>query len=173
MARKGLFEHTVENFSATHRLMGRDKTTLVALSGGADSVALLHVLHALDYSLEAVHCNFQLRGEEADRDEEFCRSLCEDLGVAFHVVHFATREYAEAHHVSIEMAARFLRYDYFERLRIDIAAEVVAVAHHKDDSVETVLLNLVRGTGIHGLAGIAPKRDHIVRPLLCVGRSDI
>ncbi|MBR6180709.1 MAG: tRNA lysidine(34) synthetase TilS [Prevotella sp.] len=173
MARKGLFEHTIENFIALHRLMGRDKTTLVALSGGADSVALLHVLHALDYPLEAVHCNFQLRWEEADRDEEFCRSLCEDLGVAFHVVHFATREYAEAHHVSIEMAARFLRYDYFERLRIDIAAEVVAVAHHKDDSVETVLLNLVRGTGIHGLAGIAPKRDHIVRPLLCVGRSDI
>lgn len=153
--------------------MMRDQRTLVALSGGADSVALLHVLHALGYPIEAVHCNFQLRGEEADRDEEFCRSQCEDLGVTFHVAHFATREYAEAHHVSIEMAARFLRYDYFERLRIDIAAEVVAVAHHKDDSVETVLLNLIRGTGIHGLAGIAPKRDHIVRPLLCVGRGDI
>lgn len=173
MARLGLFEQNVETFIATHRLMSRDQLTLVALSGGADSVALLHVLHALGYPLEAVHCNFQLRGEEADRDEEFCRSQCEDLGVAFHVVHFATREYAEGHHVSIEMAARFLRYDYFERLRNDVAADVVAVAHHKDDSVETVLLNLIRGTGIHGLAGIAPKRDHVVRPLLCVGRSDI
>ena len=171
--KKSLFQQTVENFIATHRLMSRDQRTLVALSGGADSVALLHVLHALGYPIEAVHCNFQLRGEEADRDEEFCRSLCEGLGVTFHIAHFATREYAEAHHVSIEMAARFLRYDYFERLRIDIAAEVVAVAHHKDDSVETVLLNLIRGTGIHGLAGIAPKRDNIVRPLLCVGRSDI
>ena len=173
MARKSLFEHTVEDFIARHHLMSREQLSLVALSGGADSVALLHVLHTLGYPLEAVHCNFQLRGEEADRDEEFCRSLCEGLGVAFHVAHFATREYAEAHHVSIEMAARFLRYDCFERLRIDIAAEVVTVAHHKDDSVETVLLNLIRGTGIHGLAGIAPKRDHIVRPLLCVGRSDI
>ena len=153
--------------------MGRDKTTLVALSGGADSVALLYVLHTLGYPLEAVHCNFHLRGEEADRDEVFCRRLCEDLGVAFHVAHFATREYAETHHVSIEMAARFLRYDYFERLRVDIGADVVAVAHHRDDSVETVLLNLIRGTGIHGLAGIAPKRDNIVRPLLCVRRSDI
>lgn len=171
--KKSLFQQTVENFIATQRLMSRDQRTLVALSGGADSVALLHVLHVLGYPIEAVHCNFQLRGEEAVRDEDFCRSLCEDLGVTFHVAHFATREYAEAHHVSIEMAARFLRYDYFERLRIDIAAEVVAVAHHKDDSVETVLLNLIRGTGVHGLAGIAPKRDHIVRPLLCVGRSDI
>lgn len=153
--------------------MGRDKTTLVALSGGADSVALLYVLHDLGYPIEAVHCNFHLRGEEADRDEDFCRRLCEGLGVAFHMAHFATREYAETHHVSIEMAARFLRYDYFERLRVDIGADVVAVAHHKDDSVETVLLNLIRGTGVHGLAGIAPKRDHIVRPLLCVGRGDI
>ncbi|MBO4820809.1 MAG: tRNA lysidine(34) synthetase TilS [Prevotella sp.] len=173
MARNSLLEKTVEDFIANHRLMGRDKTTLVALSGGADSVALLYVLHDLGYPIEAVHCNFHLRGEEADRDEDFCRRLCEGLGVAFHMAHFATREYAETHHVSIEMAARFLRYDYFERLRVDIGADVVAVAHHKDDSVETVLLNLIRGTGVHGLAGIAPKRDHIVRPLLCVGRGDI
>lgn len=173
MARKSLFAQIVERFITTHRLMSREQRTLVALSGGADSVALLQVLLDLGYPVEAVHCNFQLREGEADRDEDFSRSLCEDLGVAFHVVHFATREYAEAHHVSIEMAARFLRYDYFERLRVDLAAEVVAVAHHKDDSVETVLLNLIRGTGIHGLAGIAPKRNHIVRPLLCVGRSDI
>ena len=146
---------------------------LVALSGGADSVALLHVLLDLGYEVEAVRCNFQLRGEESKRDEIFCRSLCEDLDIAFHVAHFATREYAESRHISIEMAARRLRYDYFECLRVDINAEAVVVAHHRDDSVETVLLNLIRGTGIHGLTGIAPKRDHLVRPLLCVGRSDI
>lgn len=167
------FEQTVKAFIERHQLMMPDKRYLVALSGGADSVALLLVLRDLGYQVEAVHCNFHLRDQESDRDELFCRSLCEDLGVALHVAQFATREYAEGHHISIEMAARHLRYDYFERLRVDVDADDVVVAHHKDDSVETVLLNLIRGTGIHGLKGIDPRRDHIIRPLLGVGRDDI
>ena len=173
MAKRHPFIRTIEEFIQQHRLLKHDSKYLVALSGGADSVALLHVLLHLGYKVEAAHCNFQLRGEEAKRDEDFCRSLCEDLAVAFHTVHFATREYAELRHISIEMAARRLRYDYFEQLRNDIGAEAVVVAHHRDDSVETILLNLIRGTGIHGLTGIAPSRDHVVRPLLCVGRTDI
>ena len=97
--------------------MQPDAKVLVALSGGADSVALLCVLHRAGYSLEAAHCNFHLRGEESDRDERFVRGLCQRLGVCLHTVDFDTAGYAATHHVSIEMAARALRYDWFEQLR--------------------------------------------------------
>ena len=146
---------------------------LVALSGGADSVCLLLVCKSLGYDVEAVHCNFHLRGEEADRDEMFCQQLCEREAVPFHRVHFDTLTYASLHKVSIEMAARELRYNYFEQLRLSIGADDILVAHHRDDSVETVIMNLIRGTGIHGLQGIKPRNGHIVRPLLCVGRKEI
>ncbi len=146
---------------------------LVALSGGADSVCLLLVCKSLGYDVEAVHCNFHLRGDEADRDEMFCQQLCEREAVPFHRVHFDTLTYASLHKVSIEMAARELRYNYFEQLRQSIGADDILVAHHRDDSVETVIMNLIRGTGIHGLQGIKPRNGHIVRPLLCVGRKEI
>ena len=146
---------------------------LVALSGGADSVALLRVLLHLGYSCEAAHCNFHLRGEESDRDEQFVRSLCDRLHVVLHVVHFDTEQYSQTNAVSIEMAARTLRYDWFAQLRTEREADVVAVAHHRDDSVETFLLNLSRGTGINGLKGILPRNGYIVRPLLDVSRKDI
>jgi len=145
----------------------------VALSGGADSVALLLILKRLGYQLEAVHCNFRLRGEESDRDENFVRELCNKEDVQLHLIHFDTETYASVHQVSIEMAARELRYRYFEQLRQDIGAEEVCVAHHQDDAVETLLMNLVRGTGIHGLTGIRPRNGHVVRPLLCVNRMEI
>lgn len=166
-------ETTVLDFIRTHALLAADNILLVALSGGADSVALLLSLCRLGYRVEAVHCNFHLRGDESDRDEHFCRQLCDDRHIAFHVAHFDTLSYAVLHHVSIEMAARELRYRYFEQLRRDIGAADICVAHHRDDQVETVLINFVRGTGLHGLTGMAPRRDHIVRPLLCVGRADI
>lgn len=146
---------------------------LVALSGGADSVALLRVLLALGYRVEAMHCNFHLRGEESDRDETFCKELCNSLEVPLHLIHFDTREYAALHKVSIEMAARDLRYRYFRQLRYDLGAETVCVAHHRDDQAETVLLNLLRGTGIEGLKGMLPENGFVVRPLLCVSRKDI
>lgn len=167
------FVDTVSTFVKQQNLLDKNKSYIVALSGGADSVALLLVMIKMGIHVHAVHCNFHLRGNEADRDENFCRSLCEERGVGIHIAHFATAEYAAAHKVSIEMAARFLRYDYFEKLRTDLGAEAIAVAHHKDDIAETVLINLIRGTGIHGMTGIAAKRDNIVRPLLCVGRNDI
>lgn len=166
-------ESTVAQFVSAHRLLSHGGRYLVALSGGADSVALLLAMHALHYDVECVHCNFHLRGEESDRDEHFCADLCRRLGVEFHLVHFDTRAYADLHKVSIEMAARELRYRYFEQLRRDLHADDICVAHHRDDQLETVLINLLRGTGIHGLTGMAPRRDHIVRPLLCVGRTDI
>lgn len=148
-------------------------SVIVALSGGADSVALFRILSELGYQLKAVHCNFHLRGAESDRDELFVRELCDAHKIDLEVVHFDTEKYAVGHGLSIEMAARELRYDYFERTRAEMGAEAIAVAHHRDDSVETLLLNLIRGTGINGLKGMRPKNGHVVRPLLTVSRIEI
>lgn len=163
----------VADFIRRHQLLSFDKLQLVAVSGGADSVALLLILQKLGYRVEAVHCNFHLRGDESNRDEAFVRQLCEDKTIPLHLIHFDTKTYAELHKVSIEMAARELRYRYFEQLRQDVDAETVCVAHHRDDAVETLLMNLLRGTGIHGLTGIRPRNGHVVRPLLGISRHDI
>jgi len=163
----------VSEYIKNHKLLDINELYLVALSGGADSVALLLMLHEAGYRVHAAHCNFHLRGAESDRDEAFCVSLCERLGVALHRVHFDTQTYAELHQVSIEMAARKLRYKWFEQLRTDMGAAGICVAHHRDDSVETVLMNLVRGTGLRGLRGIQPRNGFILRPLLGVSREDI
>jgi tRNA(Ile)-lysidine synthase len=125
------------------------------------------------YRCEAAHCNFHLRGDESNRDERFVAELCDRLGVKLHKTDFDTADYAARQGVSIEMAARELRYNWFEQLRTERGANCIAVAHHKDDSVETILLNLIRGTGIAGLTGIRPKNGHIVRPLLCASRAEI
>ena len=168
-----MFIRKVSQFIEEKHLLGFGDKVLVALSGGADSVALLRVLLRLGYVCEAAHCNFHLRGEESMRDECFVRALAESLGVPLHVIHFDTNAYAASHNVSVEMAARELRYDWFAKLRQECGAKVVAVAHHRDDSVETFLLNLVRGTGINGLQGIRPVNGEVVRPLLCVSRAEI
>lgn len=163
----------VADFIEKQQLLSRGGLHIVALSGGADSVALLLILRELGYRVEAAHCNFRLRGEESDRDEQFVRSLCQSLNVSLHLIHFETADYAALHQVSIEMAARELRYGYFRQLCQDIGAETVCVAHHRDDAVETFLMNLLRGSGIHGLTGIRPRNGQIVRPLLCVSRQEI
>ena len=167
----------MRRFASVHELFVYGGKYIVALSGGADSVSLLFVLkhleHELGIDVEAAHCNFHLRGAESVRDEEFCKQLCERLSVPLHLIHFDTQAYADLHRVSIEMAARDLRYGYFENLRRDIEAQDICVAHHRDDSVETVLLNLVRGTGLRGLRGIQPRNGTIIRPLLSLSREDI
>ena len=163
----------VERYIEKHKLLKPSELYIVALSGGADSVALLLLLKNGGFNIHAAHCNFHLRGEESDRDEAFCEQLCADENIPFHRAHFDTREYADLHKVSIEMAARELRYRWFQQLRQDIGAAGICVAHHRDDSVETVLLNLVRGTGLRGLTGIQPRNGHILRPLLCVSRAEI
>lgn len=165
--------YKVEKYISKHNLLEKDGKVLVALSGGADSVALLVVLLKLGYKCEAMHCNFHLRGEESNRDEHFVTGLCRRMGVELHIVHFDTTEHAKENGISIEMAARELRYAAFEKQRKNIGACAIAVAHHRDDSAETLLLNLVRGTGIRGLCGIHPKNGYIVRPLLCVDREEI
>lgn len=146
---------------------------LVALSGGADSVALLRALIALGYHVEAAHCNFHLRGKESDRDEMFCNNLCEELGIRLHVAHFDTIAFATLRKVSIEMAARELRYRWFSQLAKDTGAAGVCIAHHSDDQVETILLNLLRGTGIKGLLGMQRRNGIFLRPLLGVSRQEI
>ncbi len=170
---KTTVESTVASYIAHNGLLDAHSKYVVALSGGADSVALLLLLRTLGYSIEAAHCNFHLRGKESNRDETFAKDLCLRENIPFHVAHFATAEYASAHKVSIEMAARHLRYDYFEKLRADLGATAICVAHHRNDSVETLIMNLMRGTGIRGLAGIRPLNGNIIRPLLCLSREDI
>lgn len=154
----------IAQFIDQEKLFTREDKILVTLSGGADSVALLRLLLAMGYTCEAAHCNFHLRGDESVRDEMFVRELCLQLEVPLHVQHFQTTEEAEKRHISIEMAARELRYAWFEQLRLQQGANVIAVAHHKDDSVETLLLNLIRGTGINGLLGIRPKTETLSAP---------
>lgn len=171
-----------------YKLLNTNNLYLVALSGGADSVALLLLLKEHGFNVHAAHCNFHLRGVESDRDEAFCVELCQQIGIELHRAHFDTREYADLHKVSIEMAARELRYNWFAQLCQDLSAAGVCVAHHRDDSVETVLLNLIRGTGLRGLTGIKPRSEQVMtcsqkpqgqlklmvlRPLLCVSRVEI
>ncbi len=163
----------VKDYIKKYNLLNDNELHIVALSGGADSVALLLLLDEMGYKVHAAHCNFHLRGTESDRDELFCESLCQQKSIPFHRIHFDTLTYAETHKVSVEMGARELRYRYFEQLRKDLDAVGVCVAHHRDDSVETVLLNIVRGTGLRGLTGIQPRNGHILRPLLCVSRQEI
>lgn len=151
-----------------------DGRIFVAVSGGADSVALLLALHErLGASIEALHCNFHLRGEESERDEAFVERLCQRLGVKLHVKHFETREYAAENGVSIEMAARELRYAWFRDMLHELKADMVAVAHHREDQAETVLLNLIRGTGLRGMVGMQKVNGCIVRPMLNVSKADI
>lgn len=162
-------------------MLNKDDLFLSALSGGADSTAMLLMLLEKGYKVEAVHCNFHLRGEESDRDENFCRKLCEKNNVKLHIVHFDTVSYSQLHHQSIETAARNLRYNYFFNLAHDIGAKGICIAHNQNDQAETILMNLVRGAGIHGLEGIRPV-NHVnfhgedllvVRPILNLSRDEI
>ena len=168
-----MIEKKIAQYIDNERLFPINARIIVALSGGADSVALLRILHTLGYDCEAAHCNFHLRGTESDRDEMFVRKLCKTMRTPLHTIDFATEQYAIEKKISIEMAARELRYQWFAEIKEKTKANVIAVAHHQDDSVETVLLNLIRGTGINGLLGIRPKNGDIVRPLLCISRKEI
>ena len=146
---------------------------LVALSGGADSVALLRALHEAGCHSHAAHCNFHLRGDESMRDEQFVRDLCARLEIPLTVKDFDVAAWQQAHGGSVEMACRELRYAWFEQERERLQCSVIAVAHHADDQIETFFLNLLRGTGIKGLTGMSRLSGHIWRPLLVVSRQDI
>ena len=163
----------IRKYILTNQILCQKGLVLVGVSGGADSVALLLILKELGYQIQALHCNFRLRGEESDRDERFVFNLCEKNNIPLLTKHFDTKDYAIKNNISIEMAARELRYNWFYEVLTEKNAQCIAVAHHKNDQAETILLNLIRGTGIRGLAGMHPLRNKIARPLLCITRQDV
>ena len=163
----------VQSFISKEKLLQPQSKVIVGLSGGADSVALLYILNSLGYQCVAAHCNFKLRDEESDRDESFVREFVDDFNIPAFFINFETVEYAKKHNISIEMAARDLRYAWFEKIRVEQEASAIAVAHHTDDNVETLLMNLVRGTGMRGMTGIPVRNGYIIRPILCCTREEI
>ena len=160
-------------FTADELREVRGERVLVALSGGADSVALLRLLLAAGIDCHAAHCNFHLRGEESMRDERFVRDLCQRLGVPLAVKDFDVAAWRQEHGGSVEMACRELRYAWFEQKLYQEGYGRIAVAHHADDQVETFFLNLLRGTGLRGLTGMKRLNEGIWRPLLGVTRNDL
>ncbi len=146
---------------------------LVALSGGADSIALLHVLQRLDVNIAAAHCNFNLRGEESDADESFVVEETKRIGIQLFLKSFDTIAFSKEKGISIEMAARDLRYAWFNELLKQNKFDWIATGHHVDDNIETVFLNLTRGTGIKGISGIKPVTGNVIRPLINVTRAEI
>lgn len=163
----------IQEYISLHKLFTKQSKVLVGLSGGPDSMALIHILMQLGYNCIAAHCNFHLRGEDSNNDAAFVTKWCNENNIALHTIDFETYTYAATKKVSIEMAARELRYDWFKKLRLEQNADVIGIAHHKDDSVETILINLIRGTGIKGLTGIPIINEHVVRPLLAISRREI
>ncbi len=163
--------NVVSNFFIEHKL--ETPMLVVGVSGGIDSMVLLHLLHSQKLSLSVAHCNFQLRGKESDEDEAFVVNYCRQNGIPCFVKQFQTTQIAKEKGISIEMAARELRYAWFEELRAELRASHVAIAHNQNDSIETFFLNLTRGTGLKGLQGIKPVSGTILRPLITVKRNDI
>jgi tRNA(Ile)-lysidine synthase len=161
------------NFIEQNGLFERNSTILAAVSGGMDSVLMVHLLKSSGYNFAIAHCNFQLRGNEATADQEFCKQLAHQNKVPFHTINFDTQQYASDKKISIQMAARDLRYAWFEQIKQLHNYTAIALAHHQNDAIETILLNLVRGTGIAGLHGILPKNGSLVRPLLFLNRDEI
>ncbi|RSK36093.1 tRNA lysidine(34) synthetase TilS [Hymenobacter metallilatus] len=163
----------IQLFIQENSLFSPTDQLLVAVSGGLDSVVLADVLHRLGVKFGVAHCHFGLRGEEADADEQFVRKLAEKYEAPYFVEFFQTKKFAEQEGISTQMAARALRYEWFERVREQQGYAAIATAHHQRDTAETMLLNLTHGTGLAGLHGIRPKAGHLVRPLLAVSKPDL
>ena len=163
-----LNDHITKNLSFL-----KGKRLLIACSGGVDSVVLAALLHELKFTIGLAHCNFSLRGKESDGDEDFVIAFAAKLEVPVFTETFDTKSYSKQHKLSTQVAARELRYTWFEELVTDFKFDYVVTGHHSDDDLETFLINLSRGTGLRGLTGIPVINDTIVRPLLCFGREEI
>ncbi|MDR0415536.1 MAG: tRNA lysidine(34) synthetase TilS [Prevotellaceae bacterium] len=163
----------LKSYIAHNKLLCHADALLVTVSGGVDSMTLLHLLRAAGYRVAVAHCNFRLRGSESDGDEQLVRSCCSQQNIPIFVAHFDTREYAKKNAISIQMAARELRYAWFESVAAEHGFDKIAVAHNANDNVETFFLNLARSTGLRGLSGMAAAQGRIVRPLLFASRPEI
>jgi tRNA(Ile)-lysidine synthase len=160
-------------FIQHNQLFQPENRILVAVSGGIDSVVMCELMRQAHYNFSIAHCNFGLRGDESDADEAFVRHLAQAMDVPLHVKHFETLDFAHSHGISIQMAARELRYAWFEELMDEFDYKYVANAHHLDDQAETFFINLLRSTGLSGLHGILPKQGRVIRPLLFTTREEI
>jgi tRNA(Ile)-lysidine synthase len=166
-------QQTIQSYIVKHHLCNSGTSILVACSGGVDSMVLADVLMKLNYNISIAHCNFQLRGEESDADELFLHDFARSHNLPFYRVKFDTKDYKRNNEVSTQMAARELRYKWFEQIRKENHYHCIVTAHHLDDQLETVLLNMTKGTGIKGLSGMQPKTGFVVRPLLEVSKQEI
>lgn len=162
-----------EKYIADNDLFTHDDKLLLTVSGGVDSMVLMSLTAAMGYKFGVAHCNFQLRGEESDEDEALVRREAARYGAEFYNIRFDTEAEMERTGESMEMAARRLRYAWFGRLSEEHGYNVIVIAHHVNDSIETFFINMLRGTGLRGLTGITNQADRIVRPLLFATRKDI
>lgn len=162
-----------KNFISQEDLFEKNDKILLTVSGGPDSVLLCELFHRANYNFAIAHCNFNLRGKESDQDEVFVRNIAEKYNTTFFLKHFDTKKYANENGISIEMAARDLRYNWFFELLEKENFKYIATGHHLDDQIETFFINILRGTGISGLHGIIPKKNNIIRPLLFAYRKNI
>jgi tRNA(Ile)-lysidine synthase len=162
-----------KRFLTVNDLVKSDSRILLAVSGGIDSMVMTHLFLRLKYETGIAHCNFSLRGDESDMDEEMVQLYAQKHNIPFYSKKFKTQEFAQTNGLSIQMAARELRYTWFEELSIENKYDVIAVAHNMNDNIETLLINLTRGTGINGLSGIRPRINNIIRPLLFATRNEI
>jgi len=167
------FIERLKAFAQENRFFTDHSKVLLAVSGGIDSMVMAHALHRLGRVQAIAHCNFQLRGKESDEDEAFVKEWADKQSIPFHFKRFETEHYALLHGISIQMAARELRYEWFRELCSQFGYTHVAMAHHLDDQAETFFINLARGSGIKGLSGMPAVQDVFIRPLLFAKRSDI
>ena len=151
----------------------KNKKLLLAVSGGIDSMVLMHLFQQLLYDISIAHCNFQLRGNESDGDEMLVKEICQDGYIPYFITSFDTEKYSRDNKLSIQLAARKLRYDWFQELLAENQLDYLVTAHHLDDNVETFLINFIRGTGLEGLSGIPSQNGNIIRPLLPFSRLEI
>lgn len=161
------------SFNNKHHLFFNKNKLILATSGGIDSMVLLDLLKNLDVELIVAHCNFNLRGKASDSDQDLVKQIAEKNNLVFKTINFETEQYAKENKLSIEEAARNLRYDWFEKIRKELDANLIVTAHHLNDNTETLIFNLTKGTGIKGLRGMLPKRGKIIRPLLEISREEI
>ncbi len=168
-----MLEQFLNHINENSKLVGSNQKILLAVSGGMDSMVMLDIFRQSSYRIAVAHCNFQLRGKESDEDEKFVKQVCDRFGIAFYTKRFSTTGYAVERKVSIQMAARDLRYSWFDELMNEEGMDLLATAHHLNDDLETVLLNLVRGTGFDGLIGIPVSNRNVVRPLLTFSKKEI